>query len=178
MVHNVVKEFGRIDVLVNNAGILKRTPFLDITDDEWDAVLNTNLKGYFVCGQTVALYMRDAGVAGKIINISSIRAVQADARLAHYSVTKAGIVMLTKQMALELAPHGIRVNAIAPGLIETDLNRKDYANPALRDAILRRIPLGVVGRPEDVAGTAVFLASDDANLITGATLFVDAGITV
>jgi len=86
--------------------------------------------------------------------------------------------MLTKQMALELAPHGIRVNAIAPGLIETDLNRKDYANPALRDAILRRIPLGVVGRPEDVAGTAVFLASDDANLMTGATLFVDAGITV
>lgn len=131
-----------------------------------------------MCGQTVAQYMHDAGIAGKIINIASIRAVQADARLTHYSVAKAGVVMLTKQMAVELAPYGIRVNAIAPGLIETDLNRKDIANPAFRDAFLTRIPLGVVGRPEDVAGAAVFLASDDANLITGATIFVDAGITV
>jgi NAD(P)-dependent dehydrogenase (short-subunit alcohol dehydrogenase family) len=130
MVDNVVQEFGRIDVLVNNAGILKRTPSLDITDDEWDAVLNANLRGYFVCGQTVALHMRDAKIAGTIINITSIRAVQADARVAHYSVTKAAIVMLTKQMTLELAPYGIRVTAVAPGLIDTDLNRKDIADPA------------------------------------------------
>jgi NAD(P)-dependent dehydrogenase (short-subunit alcohol dehydrogenase family) len=135
MVDNVVQEFGRIDVLVNNAGILKRTPFLDITDDEWDAVLNTNLRGYFVCGQTVARHMRDAKIAGTIIKITSVRAVQADARVAHYSVTKAAIVMLTKQMALELAPYGIRVNAIAPGLIETDLNRMDIADPGFRGQI-------------------------------------------
>lgn len=170
---------GGLDILVNNAGILKRTPFLDISEDEWDAILDVNLKGCFLVGQAVARRMVAAGTPGAIVNMSSAGQAVAGPNLAHYCVSKAGVAMLTKEMALELAPHNIRVNAVAPGLIETDINRADIAQDAFREGRLARIPLGLIGAPDDVAGAVVFLASnDEARLMTGASVFVDGGQTI
>ncbi|MGN6755136.1 MAG: SDR family NAD(P)-dependent oxidoreductase [Thermomicrobiales bacterium] len=178
IVVETVAAFGRLDVLVNNAGVLKRTPFLDIDEAEWDWTLDTNLKGYFLVGQAAARQMVAQGGGGYIIHVSSVSQYNAGQNVAHYCVSKAGVGMLTKAMALELAPHGIRVNAIAPGLIETDMNRHDIARDEFREGRLARIPLKLIGRPEDLAGVAVLLASDDARLITGATFSVDGGVTV
>ena len=170
---------GGIDVLVNNAGVLKRTPFLEISQEEWDWILETNLRGYFFVGQAVARRMIDREIEGAFINVSSAGQAVAAPELTHYCVAKAGIEMLTKQMALELAPHRIRVNAIAPGLIETDLNRSDIQDPAFRERRLARIPLKEIGVPEDVVGAVVFLASnEEARLVTGASVFIDAGQTI
>ena len=170
---------GGLDILVNNAGILKRTPFLDIGEEEWDATLNVNLKGYFLVGQAVARRMVEAGTPGAIVNVSSAGQAVAAPNLTHYCVSKAGVEMLTKQMALELAPHRIRVNAIAPGLIETDMNRADIAQDDFRERRLARIPLREIGVPDDLVGSVVFLASSgEARLVTGATLFIDAGQTI
>ena len=178
MVRRVREELGPIEILVNNAGVLKRTPFLEISEEEWDWLLDINLKGYFLVGQAVARTMVEDGVKGSIINISSAGQQLAAPNLTHYCVAKAGIGMLTRQMALELAPHGIRVNAIAAGLIETDLNRHDLQNPEFREFRLSRIPLKVIGKPEDLVGTTVYLASDASALVTGAAIFVDAGQSI
>ena len=168
-----------IDILVNNAGILRRTPFLEITEEEWSEILDTNLKGYFLVGQAVSRKMVERRIQGAIVNVSSAGQAVAAPNLAHYCVAKAGIEMLTKQMALELAPHKIRVNAIAPGLIETDLNRADIANPEFYQRRMARIPLKEIGVPEDVAGAVAFLSSNhEARLITGASVFIDAGQTI
>ena len=139
-----------IDLLVNNAGVLKRTPFLELDEAEWDWVLDINLKGYFLVGQAVARRMAARGAGGAIVNVSSAGQAVAAPSLAHYCVSKAGVEMLTKQMALELAPHRIRVNAISPGLIETDMNREDIADPAFRERRMARIPLKEIGAPEDL----------------------------
>ena len=170
---------GGLGILVNNAGILKRTPFLEISEEEWDAILDVNLKGYFLVGQAVARRMVETGTPGAIVNVSSAGQAVAGPNLAHYCVSKAGVEMLTKEMALELAPHRIRVNAVAPGLIETDINRADIAQDTFREGRLARIPLGLIGAPDDVAGAVVFLASnDEARLMTGASVFVDGGQTI
>ncbi len=173
-----VDRFGRIDILVNNAGILIRTPFLQIEEAEWDRILEVNLKGFFLCSQAAAHQMvrqRDGGV---IINMSSAGDKLAGKNLTHYCVAKGGVRMLTRQLAFELAPHKIRTNAIAPGLIETDLNRSDLAEPEFRDYRLSMIPLGVIGVPEDIVGAAVFLASEESRMATGATIYLDAGQTI
>jgi len=175
LVSETVRAFGRIDILINNAGMLQRTPFLEIAEEEWDRVLDTNLKGSFLIGQAVARQMVAQGDGGKIINISSLNQFNAGLNVAHYAVSKAGVGMLTKAMALELAQHDIRVNAIAPGLIETDMNRHDIARDEFREGRLARIPLKLIGRPDDLVAVAVLLASDDARLITGATFSIDAG---
>ena len=170
---------GGIDILVNNAGVLKRTPFLEISVEEWDGILNVNLKGYFLVGQAVARGMVKADIPGAIVNVSSAGQAVAAPNLTHYCVSKAGVEMLTKQMALELAPHKIRVNAIAPGLIETDMNREDIAQDDFRERRLARIPLREIGVPEDLMGAVLFLASnDEARLVTGASVFIDAGQTI
>lgn len=179
LVAEAVAALGGLDLLVNNAGILRRTPFLEIAEAEWDAILDVNLKGYFLTGQAVARHMVERGVAGAIVNVSSAGQAVAAPNLTHYCVAKAGVEMLTKQMALELAPHRIRVNAVCPGLIETDLNRKDLANPEFRERRLARIPLKEIGVPEDVVGAIVFLASgQEARLVTGASVFIDGGQTI
>jgi glucose 1-dehydrogenase len=168
-----------IDILVNNAGVLKRTPFMEITEEEWDWTLDTNLKGYFLVGQAVAGHMVGREIAGAIINMSSAGQIVAAPNLTHYCVAKAGIEMLTKQMALELAPHKIRVNALAPGLIETDLNRQDIADPAFRERRMARIPLQLIGVPEDLVGAVMFLANEEeSRLVTGASIFIDGGQTI
>jgi glucose 1-dehydrogenase len=170
---------GGIDLLVNNAGILKRTPFLEISEEEWSSILDTNLKGYFLVGQAVARRMVERRLPGAIVNVSSAGQAVAAPNLTHYCVAKAGIEMLTKQMALELAPYKIRVNAIAPGLIETDLNRNDLRNPEFFERRMARIPLKEIGEPEDVVGAVIFLASaTEARLVTGASVFIDAGQTI
>jgi len=179
LVREAVEALGGIDLLVNNAGILKRTPFLEVAESEWDAILDTNLKGYFLVGQAVARQMVSRNVEGAIVNISSAGQLAAAPNLTHYCVAKAGVEMLTKQMALELAPHRIRVNAVCPGLIETDLNRRDIANPEFRERRLARIPLKTIGVPEDVVGAVIFLAAgSEARLVTGASVFVDGGQTI
>ncbi len=177
MVAQVLGQFGRIDLLVNNAGVLKRTPFLEITEAEWDWLMDINLKGYFLVGQAVARQMVKRG-SGAIINISSMGQRVAMPNLTHYSTSKGGVYQLTRQMALELAEHGIRVNAICPGLIETDINRRDIAREEFRRSRLAQIPLKLIGRPEDLVGAAVYLASEEARLVTGAEIAVDGGVTI
>ncbi len=178
MVADVVKYFGKIDILVNNAGVLRRTPFLEITESEWDYIMDVNLKGYFFVSQAVAKQMVEQNTGGAIVNVSSNNQERASMLLAHYNVSKAGVAMLMKTMANELAPYRIRVNNVAPGLTETDINRKDVANKEWIEARLSRIPLKVVAKPEDITGAVLFLASDDAKLATGSTVWIDAGATI
>jgi len=177
MVDDVLDNFGRIDILINNAGVLRRTPFLDISENEWDMILDTNLKGYFLVGQTVSRLMVEQKY-GRIVNVSSSSEKLAAINMTHYTVSKAAISMLTRQMAAELAPYGVNVNSVAPGLIETDINRNDLSNPTFREKRLSRIPTGVIGIPSDVSGTVLHLVSDDAKLMNGATVFVDGGSSI
>ncbi len=178
MVKDVASRFGKIDILVNNVGVLKRTPFLEISEPEWDWILGTNLKGYFLVGQAVAKHMVHEKIKGAIVNISSAAQELASPNVAHYCTAKAGVAMLTKCMGLELAPFGIRANAVAPGLVETNINRKDLANDAYRERRLSRIPLRMIGKPEDVTGAVLFLSSDEARMSTGQTVFLDAGASI
>jgi NAD(P)-dependent dehydrogenase (short-subunit alcohol dehydrogenase family) len=174
MVDEVTTRLGPIDVLINNAGVQKRVFFLELDEADWDWMLGVNLKGYFLVGQAVAARMKARG-RGKIINVSSEAAGFPAPRMTAYCVSKAGVAMLTKCMALELAPHGIRVNALAPGLTRTDINRKDLEDDTFLKARLTRIPLGRVMAPEDLVGAAIFLASADSDMMTGMTLQVDGG---
>jgi NAD(P)-dependent dehydrogenase (short-subunit alcohol dehydrogenase family) len=174
MVEEVETRLGPIDILVNNAGVQKRVFFLDLAEEDWDWMLGVNLKGCFLVGQAVATRMKARG-RGKIINVSSEAAGFPAQRMTAYCVSKAGVAMLTKCMALELAPHGIRVNALAPGLVRTDINRKDLEDEGFLKMRVARIPLGRVMNPEDLVGAAVFLASPESDSMTGATLQVDGG---
>lgn len=177
MVEEIETRLGPIDILVNNAGVQKRVFFLDLAEEDWDWMLGVNLKGYFLVGQAVATRMKARG-RGKIINVSSEAAGFPAQRMTAYCVSKAGVAMLTKCMALELAPHGIRVNALAPGLVRTDINRKDLEDESFLKMRVARIPLGRVMNPEDLVGAAVFLASPESDSMTGATLQVDGGRSI
>jgi 3-oxoacyl-[acyl-carrier protein] reductase len=174
MVEEATTRLGPIDILVNNAGVQKRVFFLDLKEVDWDWMLGVNLKGYYLVGQAVAARMKPRG-KGRIINVSSEAGGFPAPRMTAYCVSKAGVAMLTKCMALELAQYGIRVNALAPGLTRTDINRKDLEDETFLKARLARIPLGQVLKPEDLTGAAVFLASADSEMMTGTTLQVDGG---
>lgn len=167
--------FGRIDILVNNAGVTHAADFLDLTEEDFDRVLRINLKSMFLCGQAVAREMVKHH-SGCIINMSSVNSELAIPNQVPYVVSKGGINQLTKVMALNLAPHGVRVNGIGPGTILTELAKKAVlGSPEARHTILSRTPMGRCGEPEEVASIAAFLASDDASYMTGQTLFVDGG---
>lgn len=171
-----VETLGGIDVLVNNAATTTRTAFLDITAAQYAAVLDVNLRFPFFLTQLVARHMKDAGVRGSIVNVSSVSGTSAISRMAHYQCSKAGLDMLTRGAAYELAPFGIRVNGIAPGLTATKANRNQWeGDPALWESRTRDIPLGRPGVPADHAGAAVFLASDESAWMTGARLVIDGG---
>jgi NAD(P)-dependent dehydrogenase (short-subunit alcohol dehydrogenase family) len=173
MVAAIAGALGPPDVLVNNAGVFPRSDFLDLAEREWDQVLNVNLKGGFLCAQAVARALVAAGRPGAIVNIAS-SAVRGDPRGVHYSASKAGVVGLTRAMALALAPHRIRVNAIAPGM--TDTQQPRYGNTEEQLAIkAREIPLGRMAQPEEIARVAVFLATSDAEWITGELIHVNGG---
>ncbi|MFP5390920.1 MAG: SDR family NAD(P)-dependent oxidoreductase [Gammaproteobacteria bacterium] len=175
MIAATLARFGRIDILVNNAGVTHAADFLDLGEDDFDRVIRTNLKSMFLCGQAAARQMVRQQ-RGCIINMSSVNSQLAIPNQVPYVVSKGGINQLTRVMALSLAPHGIRVNGIAPGTILTDLARQAVlGSPEARHTILSRTPLGRCGEPEEVASVAAFLASSDASYMTGETLFVDGG---
>ena len=167
------EQLGRLDVLVNNAGIYPRVPMLDMQESDWDAVLDVNLKGTFFCSQAAARVMVAQGIPGGIINLAS-RAIGGSVRGVHYSASKGGIVSLTRAMALELAPHRIRVNAIAPGLTDTAQPRFGMSEEEIAEAS-QALPLGRMAMPADIAQTATFLASEASALITGQVLHVNSG---
>ncbi|HLC96986.1 MAG TPA: 3-oxoacyl-ACP reductase family protein [Candidatus Nanoarchaeia archaeon] len=175
IVKAALKQFRKIDILVNNAGIVHFNPLLKITEKEWDQTLAVNLRGTFLMSQAVAKHMVQNNVKGNIVNIASIAGKVGFQQLAHYCASKGGIIELTKEMALELAPHGIRVNAIGPGVIETDMTKGILDNPESAKQFLKAIPMGRVGQPEEIAKVAVFLASEDASYMTGHTIFADGG---
>ncbi len=182
-VHNLVAAtmdaFGGIDALVNNAGILGAGDFLTLEEADFDRVIRTNLKGAFLCGQAVARAMvehvAEGGAPGAIVNMSSINAIFAIANQVPYSVSKGGINQLTRVMALALAPHGIRVNAIGPGSIDTDMLAGVMDDAEARKRLLSRTPLGRLGQPKEIASVAAFLVSDDASYVTGQTIYADGG---
>jgi NAD(P)-dependent dehydrogenase (short-subunit alcohol dehydrogenase family) len=181
LIASAVALHGRVDVLVNNAGIVHAAEFLDLAEEDFDRVLRINLKGAFLCAQAAARHMvaqpaRPDGSRGVIINMSSVNAVLAIANQVPYTVSKGGINQLTKVMALALAPHGIRVMGIGPGSIATELLKTAVlTSDAARQRIMSRTPLGRLGEPEEIARIATFLASDDASYLTGSTLYPDGG---
>lgn len=174
-VGKISAELGRIDILVNNAGITRDTLLLRMKEEDWDAVLNVNLKGTFLCTRAVAKLMIKQKY-GRIINIASVVALSGNAGQANYSASKAGIVGFTKTVARELASRNITVNAIAPGFIAT--NMTDVLPENIKKELMVQIPLGRLGSPEDIANTAAFLVSDAASYITGQTISVNGGMVM
>jgi len=174
MISRAVETFGRIDVLINNAGILQQKPFLEITDEDWERMMDINLKGTFICSQEVFPVMQKQG-EGIIINMASSGGQLGGPLAVHYSASKAGVICLTKSLARIGAPYGIRVNCIAPGLIDTEMTKGEICSDAGREKI-RQIPIQRPGTVDEVARTAVFLASDDASYITGQTINVNGGL--
>ncbi len=177
LVSATLAEFGKIDILVNNAGVEFNEPVLEAKEETWERTIGVNLKGAYFLSCKAALVMSRAG-KGKVINISSIHDVQPLRHRAIYSITKGGMMMMTKSLALELAPHNIQVNSISPGAILTDMNRKHLTDPTRLGRLLERIPAKRVGEPNDIVGAAVFLASCESDYMTGATLYVDGGLTL
>ena len=181
LIAHAVEHFGRLDVLVNNAGIVHAAEFVELAEQDFDRVLRVNLKGAFLCGQVAARQMlaqaaRADGSRGVVINMSSVNAVLAIANQVPYTVSKGALNQLTKVMAISLAPKGIRVVGIGPGSIATELLKTAVlTNEAAKSRILARTPLGRLGEPEEIARVAVFLASDDASYLTGTTLYPDGG---
>lgn len=179
LVASVVDQFGDIDILVNNAGISHGANFLELEEDDFDRVLTTNLKGSFLCGQAVAKFMVEkvegGGTAGSIVNISSINGTVAIDNQVPYSISKGGLNQLTKVMALALAPHAIRVNAVGPGSIQTDMLAAVNNNADARARILARTPLGRAGEAAEIASIVAFLASKEASYMTGEIIHADGG---
>jgi 3-oxoacyl-[acyl-carrier protein] reductase len=171
----ILEDFGRVDILVNNAGVTRDGLSMRMSLDDWDTVLDTNLKGAFTFTQALMRPMIKQR-SGRIINISSIAGLTGNAGQANYSASKAGLIGLTKTLARELASRGITVNAVAPGLIETDMTT--VLSDEIRKAILQKVPLGKLGEPDDIAGAVAYLASGEAKYITGQVLTVDGGMVM
>lgn len=178
IVLRALDEFGRIDVLINNAGVAAQGTILDLDLKEWDRVMDINLRSYFVLTQIVAKAMIERGIRGAIVNMSSVNSELAIANQVAYTASKGGVRQLTRAAALGLAPYGIRVNAIGPGSIMTDLLKTVMEDDAGRRKILSRTPAGRVGDPAEIAAVALFLASDMASYVTGQTIFADGGRSV
>lgn len=172
-----LEAFGRLDILVNNAGVETHAPFWEITESDYDKVLNVNLKGTFFATQEFVNHLRHTNRRGKIVNVSSVHEELPFPNFTAYCASKGGVKMLTRNLSVELGPLGININNIAPGAIETPINTKLLNDPAKLNALLGQIPVKRLGQPTDVANVAVFLASDDADYVTGATYYVDGGLT-
>lgn len=177
MFQKILRDQGHLDIMVNNAGIENKAPILKMTTRDWDIVINTNLRGTFFCARAAAQMMAKKK-SGVIINISSVHEVIPWGGYSHYCASKAGIMMLTKTMALELAALNIRVNNIAPGSISTPINNSWIQKAAKKKLVLDKIPERRIGTPEEVAGAVSYLVSDEARYITGISLFIDGGMTL
>ena len=175
IVETAVKEFGKIDILVNNAGITRDGLLLRMDEAAWDAVITTNLKSVFACSRAAAKQMMRAR-SGCIINVSSVAGLRGNVGQTNYAASKAGVIGFTKSLARELAGRGVRVNAIAPGFITSDMT--NVLGEKVREAVLQEIPMGRFGEPADIAGAALYLASPLANYVTGAVLVVDGGLAM
>jgi glucose 1-dehydrogenase len=175
MVDQVVRSHGRLDIMVANAGIAGGAPFLELSDERWDTVIAVNLRGVFLCNQIAGRLFVEQGDGGAIINTASILSARANPTTAAYSASKAGVVSLTHSAAAALGPYGVRVNAIGPGYIESQMTAGIRADPALAQTVLDGTALGRFGRPTDIGDAAVFLASNEASYITGHVLYVDGG---
>jgi len=176
IVCEAITHFGRLDLLVNNAGMEKNAPFEEVTEEDYDRVLDLNLKGVFFTTQAFVRHLRLTARPGKIINISSVHEELAFPNFAAYCASKGGLMMLMRNLAVELGPHGITVNNVAPGAIKTPINRELLADKKKLGVLLEKIPLGRMGLPEDVAAAAAFLASKGADYITGETFVIDGGL--
>lgn len=175
MVEAVVNEFGRLDILVNNAAIYPAAPFMEIKEDDWLEVINVNLNGIYRCTQAAAGIMLQQG-SGRIINVASAQGLVGVPMMSHYTATKGGMIALTRVLAAELSPAGININTVAPGLTATENLSKELPPPVL-DALAKMCPLGRPGRPEEYVGICVMLASDDGSYITGETIAADGGLS-
>ena len=175
LVEKAVEHYGRLDVMISNAAILHIADILDLEEEDYDRVLRINLKGFFLTGQAAARQMVAQGGGGSIINMSSIQAIITLPNILTYSICKGGVKSMTISMALALADKGIRVNAIGPGSIATDMVKQLMVDDAARRKLLSRTPLGRLGEPSEVAAVAVFLASDESSYVTGETIYVDGG---
>lgn len=175
MVSTVLAHFGHIDVLVNNAGIFQNARFEEMTDEQWRRMLEVNLYSVFLVSQVIVRHWLTTRRRGAIVNLASVSGVVAFTDSSHYAAAKMGVIGLTRSLAMELGPLGIRVNAVAPGVIATEMTRRSLEAPELSGGWLRRIPLRRYGSPDDVAGAVAFLASDDAAYVNGEILFVDGG---
>jgi 2-deoxy-D-gluconate 3-dehydrogenase len=176
LVQRVMGEFGAIDILVNNAAMNIKAPLLELREDGWDRVIDTDLKGYYLCSQAVGKIMVDQK-RGNIINIASTAAIKAAPEMGAYCIAKAGVVMLTKVLALELAKYNIRVNAIAPYMVKTKFSQPLWSDPETLKQLESEIPLGRLAEPSDIIGAVLFLASDASSYITGHTIIVDGGLS-
>jgi len=172
-----VAGLGKIDILVNNAGVEKHADFWDVTEKDYDFVLNTNLKGAFFATQAFVKHLQGRKAPGKVINISSVHEDLPFPHFAAYCMSKGGLKMMTRNLSIELAPFGITINNIAPGAIETPINTALLNDPEKLNALLANIPLNRLGKPNDVSSAVAFLASSDADYITGTTLVIDGGLT-
>jgi glucose 1-dehydrogenase len=176
-ISETVSQLGGLDIFVNNAGVEKRANFWDVTEADYDFVLNVNLKGLFFATQAAVRYLMQAKRPGKIINISSVHEELPFPHFSSYCASKGGLKMLTRNLSIELAPLGIIINNIAPGAIETPINKNLLNDPVKLKSLLENIPLRRLGKPEDVASIAAFLASDESSYVTGTTFVVDGGLT-
>ncbi len=176
MINRVVARWGRVDVMVNNAGIARASAFLDITDADWDQIMDTNLRGTFLCSQIAGRQMVAQGRGGVIVNIASTNGTRGQATLADYGASKAGIINLTQTCALELGVHGIRVNAICPGTIWHEMNAESW-DAEIWNEIRSATAIGRFGSPDDIAAAVAYVASDEAGFVTGSLMVVDGGLT-
>jgi glucose 1-dehydrogenase len=185
MFQKMFKEFGTIDILINNAGLQKDAPFDEMTVDQWNLVINVNLTGQFLCAREAVREFKRRGVvkavscaAGKIICMSSVHEVIPWAGHVNYAASKGGVMLMMKSIAQEVAPFRIRVNSIAPGAIRTPINRQAWETPEAYDRLMELVPYKRIGEPDDIARAAVWLASDNADYVNGISLFVDGGMTL
>jgi len=177
LITDAVAVFGHLDILVNNAGVEKKANFWEVTEEDYDLIMNTNLKGVFFSIQSFVNYCRKSKVAGTVINMSSVHEEIAFPHFAAYCASKGGLKMLTRNLASELAKFNIRINNVAPGAVSTPINQDLLNNKQQLEKVLQNIPLKRMGKVEDVAAVVAFLASDDAAYVTGSTYFVDGGLT-
>ena len=176
LVQKGIDHFGKIDILVNNAGLEKRADFWDVTESDYDLVMNVNLKAVFFATQAVVKHFRETNNQGRIINISSVHEELPFPHFTSYCASKGGVKMITRNLAVELGKLGITINNVAPGAISTPINHDLLNDPEQLKKVTQNIPLGRLGEPEDVSGIVAFLASDEAKYVTGSTFFVDGGL--